>query len=385
MAKYPDIKADLQNLGGNFFSKEGDSNCMPQKIFGFHIGDVWRSVFSREVCMDFYANDKKLSNNYLPPEGDDLLREEIAKYVTRKTKILTTKHNILVSSGGTGAVANACGTVIDPGDEVLILSPHWPLIPGIVRTFCGIPIYVDFLLSLDSLSSIINLLEQKCTNKTTALYLNFPNNPTGKVLPRSWLVEIYRWASQKNLWVISDEAYNEFVYTGEHTYGWSLNQDRTFSAFSFSKSFGLAGFRCGFLVGPEKYIHDAKKINTHTAYGISSFSQFLMLSILQNTDESWLNETRKFYHQSALLTAEVLNLPLPDAGIYQFWNINSSNSNVGINSILKQCEKAGVRLAPGTIFGEYPDYVRLCFTTTQDILPGLITLSSVMDNQNRIL
>jgi N-succinyldiaminopimelate aminotransferase len=125
---------------------------------------------------------------------------------------------VLVSAGATGGLGAALGAILTPGDEVMILAPFWPLIAGIVRTFRGQPVAVPVLGEGFGVDEFVAQLDAFRTNRTVAVYLNTPNNPTGESLPKSWMEALAHWARTHGLWILADEVYDLYVYEGQHTY-----------------------------------------------------------------------------------------------------------------------------------------------------------------------
>ena len=117
--------------------------------------------------------------------------------------------DIFITSGVSGGLTLAFIALVEPGDEVLVLAPCWPLITGIVHCYRGVPVVVPFIGEVDSPESSVETVRRHRTPRTVALYINTPNNPTGKVIPRPWLGALVEWASAEDLWVISDEVYDK--------------------------------------------------------------------------------------------------------------------------------------------------------------------------------
>ena len=120
-------------------------------------------------------------------------------------------------------------------------------------------------------------LDQACTDHTKALYINTPNNPTGEVLNAEWVEALVEWARSRSLWVISDEVYDLFNYQGQHCYARPLDPERVISAFSMSKAFGMAGYRCGILQGPSEVLDATERALTHALYSAATPGQLAAL------------------------------------------------------------------------------------------------------------
>src|SRR5438270_5150730 len=168
------------------------------------------------------------------------LLDAIVERVRERTGVPTERDNVLVATGATGALGAVAGAILSPGDEVLLLAPHWPLITGIIQSFHGVPVDVPFFGAADSPETAVDLARERLTDRTVALYLNTPSNPAGRLIPRPWIEALVEWAAGEELWVIADEVYEDYVYAGEHTYTRPLAPERTFAAHSFSKAYGMA-------------------------------------------------------------------------------------------------------------------------------------------------
>ena len=115
--------------------------------------------------------------------------------------------------------------------------------------------------------------EARRTERTAALYLSTPNNPSGRILPRAWVEALVEWARRHDLWIWTDEVYEAFLYKGEHVRALPLAPERTFLAQTFSKCYGMTGNRCGYVVGPKAVMAELRKVSTHTFYSTPTASQ----------------------------------------------------------------------------------------------------------------
>ena len=184
---------------------------------------------------------------------------------------------VLVGAGATHAIFCGLRAILDAGDEVLVAAPYWPLSVGVVRAAGGVPVEVPLTSRLyeDPGASAAALVESAITPRTRALYLISPNNPDGYVYDAAQLRDIAALAVARDLWVLSDEVYADYVYDGVHA---SIARmpgmgERTLSAYSVSKSHALAGARVGFLVAPERVVALARRVATHTVFHVPVASQ----------------------------------------------------------------------------------------------------------------
>jgi aspartate/methionine/tyrosine aminotransferase len=304
-----------------------------------------------------------------------------------------TAANVLVGCGATHALFCGARAVLDPGDEVLVASPYWPLSVGVLRSAGAVPVEVPLTTRLyaDPSLDAATVFEQALTPRTRALYLITPNNPDGKVLSAAHLAAIARLAIARDLWVIADEVYADYVYDGAHVSIASLDgmAERTLSAYSLSKSHSLAGARIGFLVGPERVIGLARRISTHTVFNVPVASQRVALAALRAPSE-WVDSARARYREARDVTMHGLpagvRATAPDGGSYVFVDFSpvlraSETPDRGLKSLLGRAIDHGVALAPGDGFGEaFGSWARLCFTAVPlgRLKEGLARLEEAM-------
>jgi aspartate/methionine/tyrosine aminotransferase len=169
-------------------------------------------------------------------------------------------------------------------------------------------------------------------------------------------------ARREGLWLISDEVYEDYVYRGEHVSIARFAPERTLTAFSFSKAYGMAGHRTGYLVGPAAAVTQALKVSTHTFYAAPTAGQLAGLRALRG-GAAWVESARASYREVGERVAELLGVPPPEGGTFLFLDVSQRLDSRGIWGFLEDCLDDGVALAPGPSCGEaYTGWVRLCFT-----------------------
>ncbi|NBB92362.1 MAG: aminotransferase class I/II-fold pyridoxal phosphate-dependent enzyme, partial [Gammaproteobacteria bacterium] len=145
----------------------------------------------------------------------------------RRTGVATERGQVVVTGGATAGFAALVGSLVSPGEEVLLVAPYWPLIAGSVRAFGATPVDVPIMTDAESAEEAVARLEQHRSDKTVAVYWNTPHNPTGRLLPREWLEAMSQWATKHDLWIFSDDVYEDYVYEGEHAYTRSISPDNS--------------------------------------------------------------------------------------------------------------------------------------------------------------
>lgn len=350
------------------------------ETFPFHVGDTWMEPPAGSRMEDLRVADHPGMHRYAAPQGIPALLDAVVERVRARSGAPTERENVLMATGATGGLGAVAGAILRPGDEVLLLAPHWPLITGIVQSFHGVAVDVPFFGLADSPESAVEAVSKALTGKSVALYLNTPSNPTGQVVPRSWIEALVAWAERENLWIISDEVYEDYVFAGEHVYTRPLAPDRTFAAHSFSKAYGMAGNRCGYIVGPAVAMRELRKIGMHSYYSTPTASQIAALQVLGEAGDSWIANARAKYQETGNRMADRLGLERPGGSTFLFLDVADQLGERGLEGWLERCVDHGLFLAPGPSFGPYPTHVRLCFTASPpDVVErGVEVLASIL-------
>ncbi|MDH3402155.1 MAG: pyridoxal phosphate-dependent aminotransferase [Acidobacteriota bacterium] len=380
MPRFPEVGAAVRSMPGSVYSALARRLAsFDGRVFPLHVGDTWMDPAVGCRMEDLRAADYPGLHRYAEVQGRRDLLEKLAGVVSRRTGLATASEDILVAAGATGALGAVAGAIVSPGDEVLLLAPYWPLIAGIVRSFGGTPVAVPFLGRVDSPETALEAVEPLRGERTIALYVNTPNNPTGRLLPASWLAALAEWCRRHDLWLISDEVYEDYVYGAEHAYTRPLAPERTFSAYSFSKAYGMAGNRCGYVVGPAAVMGELRKVSTHTFYSTPTAAQVAALRALELAGD-WLAAARRKYAELGTKAAERLGVKPPDGSTFLFLDVAEQLDERGLEGFLEDCADRGLFLAPGPSFGPYPTHVRICFTAAEpevvdagvEVLAGLL-------------
>ena len=274
-----------------------------------HIGDTWMEPARGCRMQDLTVEDHPGMHRYSPVPGYPQLRDRIAEVHGQRTGVETERGQVVVTGGATAGLAAVVGALVSPGEEVLLVAPYWPLIAGSVRAFGATPVDVPMMTEVETAEEAVARLEQNRTDKTVAVYWNTPHNPTGRLLPREWLEAMSAWAREHDLWIFSDDVYEDYVYEGRHTYTRALSPDNTISVHSFSKAYGMAGNRCGYLAGPDEAMDAIKRIMTNINYSACSASQLAALNALNGAADEWVANAREKYARLGQEAAQALNLP----------------------------------------------------------------------------
>ena len=226
--------------------------------------------------------------HYVQTTGLPSLRELIAAKLRNTNGIpISDVDDVLVTNGGIHGLYILCLSLLDPGDEVLLPDPAWPPAAGNILAARGVP--VGYRLHESSgWQPDLDEIEAAITPKTRVLYINSPSNPTGGVLTRAYLERLAAIAVKHDLWVISDEAYEDVVFEGEHISIASLPgmYERTIPVYTFSKTYAVTGLRLGYIAIRDAAIRDrAKKILFYTASNVSSVVQYGGIGALEGPQD----------------------------------------------------------------------------------------------------
>ncbi len=332
------------------------------EIFPLHVGDTWMEPCAGARMEDLSVGAHPGMHRYTDTQGHPALIDALAQKLRERNGIAAERGSILVTAGATGALAPAIGMLSEPGEEVLILAPFWPLIRGIVQSARARPVEVPFFDRVGTAAEAVAAVRARTTSRTVALYVSSPSNPTAHVLPADWLEALADFARREDLWLLSDEVYEDYVYRGEHVSPARFAPERTLSVFSFSKAYGMAGNRVGYLAGPPAAIAAARKVSTHSFYHPPTAGQLAALRALEQ-GATWIEEAREAYRRAGDDAAARLGLGPPAGGTFLFLDVAPFLDARGLWGFLEDCLDDGVLLAPGASCGEdYPTWVRLCFS-----------------------
>ncbi|RLJ07080.1 MAG: pyridoxal phosphate-dependent aminotransferase [Candidatus Aenigmatarchaeota archaeon] len=328
---------------------------------------------------------KKGETRYSPPEGREELREAISRKLKKENGIDVGPEQVVVTAGSTEAILLALMVLIDPGEGVLIPDPSFLTYRPTVELISGMPLLVPLSFDRDWQFDVDEAKKAILPEKTNAIIINTPNNPTGTVYSRKTLEEIADFANEYDLIIISDEAYEKFVYGDfRHISPASLNgmEDRVITLHSCSKTLAMPGLRVGWASGPEKLIKAMVKIHLFSSLSASTPVQLAVAECLEDNSfiQGWVREYGK-RRQMVMewLDKEGLEYRKPGGAFYLFPRI----SRFGLSSFdfAKQAlEKARVAVVPGTEFGKRGEgFIRISYATSPELIEkGLERLSGFL-------
>ncbi len=304
---------------------------------------------------------------YTAPVGILDVRKAVCEKLERENGLHYAPEQIIMTSGAKHAVFNALAALINPGDEVIIPAPYWVTYPELVKWLGGTPVFVqgsreqDFKITADQLRAA-------CTEKTKAILINNPCNPTGSVYSRQELESLAKVIVEKDLYCISDEVYEYFVYNGSFVSAASLDgmPERTIVINGFSKSYCMTGWRIGYDAAPAPIAKIIGKIQGQAVHHPSNVAQYAALGALQMGNASAIAMREVFQKRRDYMvrrTSEILTVPakVPDGAFYLFAPVQEfygkkTPAGKTISNSVELCqyllESEGLAIVPGAAFGD---------------------------------
>jgi len=324
---------------------------------------------------------KEGKTGYTAASGLKELKDAICYKLKRDNNLSYSAENIIISDGAKHSLFNALSSILNPGDEVIIPVPYWVSYPELVKLADGIPVEVntpeenDFKYDMDMLNNAL-------TNKTKALILNSPSNPTGTIYSKDELEQISKWAIKNNIFIISDEIYEKLVYdNSSHISIAQLNEDikkQTIVINGMSKAYAMTGWRIGYAAAHKDIIKLMSNLQSHSTSNPPSMSQYASIEALRG-DETAINEMKKHFTERRNYMVEKINsikylsCKSPKGAFYVMANISQLkgktikgkkiDSSIQLANML--LDEAHVAVVPGLAFGN-DDYIRLSYATSLD-------------------
>lgn len=372
MPRHPAPADSTRTLQGSVFQalsrrlKEHEGPLYP-----LHVGDTWREPPETAQAQSLLTAEHPRLYAYALPQGEATLLESISRHLRRVADAGLLVEPPQVCSGATVGLSLTAQALLDPGDEVLLPSPFWPLIRGVIASRGAIPVELPSWTRLDEADFDLEAaLEAAVTERTAALYLNTPHNPTGRILTDDQLAAVGRFAARHELWVIADQVYEDLWYGEAPPPPPWTREDlaaRTVAVHSLSKSHGLAGARVGWIHGPGDAMRAIRGVQTYQVYCAARPMQVAAARALE-FGADWLLEAKAGYERAGRLAAAALGLPAPRGGNFLFFDASPwLDGGEDALPFLERCLDEGVVLTPGASCGrDYRSWVRLCFTSVPE-------------------
>lgn len=368
MARYPAPSPTTATLSDAVYSSlAAKARTNAGKVYALQVGDTWLEPPECARAEAQRTADHPRLHAYAPVQGEPALLDAIQARLLARDGERVERDDVQVMLGATAGLAVVLDTLLDPGDEVIVLAPYWPLIRGMVASRGAVPVEVPFFDRLGSPGFDPEAaLGRAVTPRTAAIYVNTPNNPTGRVLPPEVVSAVARLARMHGLWVVSDDVYEDLCYVERRPPLWTLPglRERTVATHSFSKAYALAGARVGFTHGPPGIMRAIRGVQTFKTYCAPRPFQHAAARALAEAD-GWLARARATYAEAGRRAAAALGLPAPEAGSFLFFDAAPFfRPGEALAGFLERClDEGGILLTPGAAAGAaYGTFVRLCTT-----------------------
>ncbi len=322
---------------------------------------------------------------YTPTPGLPELREAIAAKTLRDSGYEVAPEQVVVTNGGKQAVYSTFQVLLNDGDEVIIPTPYWTSYPEAVKLAGGVPVTV-FAGADRGFEPDLEALEAARTERTKAIIVNSPNNPTGAVWSPETVRSIAKWAIEHHIWIISDEIYEHLNYDDAKTtyIGAAVPEcrDQLIVLNGVAKTYAMPGWRVGWLIAPRPVAKAAAKLQGHMTSNVANVSQRAAIAAVSGTLDvvHMMREgfdARRKAIVAALNAIDGVNCPTPTGAFYAFADVSALlNRPLGPNGTVSSSsselaaallDEAHVAAVPGEAFGA-PGYLRFSYALADDQL-----------------
>jgi len=310
---------------------------------------------------------------YGSPKGITELRKALASEST-----YVSEENIMICPGARFGVYLAITTLLNPGDEIIVIEPAWPaykdcaLNAGVKVRTIKTTLETEWEPSIDQINNAIN-------ENTKMIILNYPNNPTGKILSDELLDSIIQTAKEHDLYVLSDEIYEKY-YNDRHYWAkqvWIYDYEKIIVTKSFSKSHAMTGYRIGWVIAEPSIIEKMSKLQTLSLTNVSEPIQYVALKAL---DVDTFENERKIKSRLEVLVKSAKDIGLefiePDGAMYLF--AKTKYKNFDATKFSEKLLEHGVAIAPGEGFGDYKEFFRITAIDETRLKEGMTILDTVL-------
>ena len=319
----------------------------------------------KQACVDALFQNK---THYGPNTGIKELREKVSEFEKRKNNLDYTPDEVMITNGSTEALTCALFTILNPGDEVIIPTPAFLLYEMIITYTGAKAVYMD--MSANDFQISKKMLDEYITDKTKAIILTSPNNPSGTIFNTDTLENVRSAVKDRDIFVICDECYNQLVFTDEKPKSFcnfSDMRDRIIVCQSFSKPYAMTGWRLGYMMAPEYIIKHAMKAHQFMTVSAGTFVQYAGIAALDFDPSQFVAVYKKrrdyVYDRLVKMGFDVIK---PDATFYIFPSVRK----FGLDSYefcKRLLEEQSVVIIPGVAFGSEGN-VRISFCVDDDVL-----------------
>lgn len=342
------------------------------------------------ICEAAVAAIKEGFTKYTPASGMNELKQAVADKFERFNHIHYEPEQIVISNGGKHSLTNIFEAILNPGDEVIIPAPFWLSYPEIVKLSDGIPVFVQCTRE-QNYKILPEQLRAACTEKTKAVILNSPNNPTGMVYTKQELLALAEVIVEKDIYVVSDEIYENLIYEGDKPVSIaSLGEEiykRTITCNGVAKSYSMTGWRIGYTGSSKEIAKLMGSIQSHQTSNPNSIAQKATIEALNGPQETVEMMRQEFDRRRVYMCNRIESIPListvvPHGAFYVFVDMSRLLGKSYKKEILSGAEQIAeiliedynVAVIPCADFG-FADHVRLSYA---------ISLESIQKGLDRI-
>jgi aspartate aminotransferase len=359
-----------------------------EDVIGFGAGEPDFPTPPHIVAAAVAACSDPRNHRYTPAAGLPELRAAVAAKTARDSGFGVSPSQVLITNGGKQAVEQTFATLLDPGDEVLLLAPYWTTYPEVIRLAGGVPVVVPTTWE-EGFKVPVDRLEAARTARTKVLLFVSPSNPTGAVYPSSEVEAIGRWAVDHGIWVVTDEIYEHLVYGGARFESMPVLvpelADTCVVINGVAKTYAMTGWRVGWMIGPPDVIGAAANLQSHATSNVCNVAQRAALAAVSGDLED-VAEMRSVYDRRRQTIVAMLNdipgvrCPEPHGAFYAFPSVEGllgrplggQTASTSLELATLVLDRAQVAFVPGEAFGA-PGYARFSYALGDQALTEGIT------------
>ncbi len=304
---------------------------------------------------------------YVSNAGIPELREALAEKIRARNGYHVSPNDIVVSNGGVEGIFAALSALLDPGDGILLPDPGWPNF-AMMATMLRARILPYPLVPENGFLPEIADLERFCDAGTKAVLLNSPSNPLGAVIDRDRMREIGAFAASRNLWIVSDECYDETVFDERFVSAAAVaDPERTIAIYTFSKTYAMTGWRVGYVAAPPRAVAQIAKLQEPLISCVNAPAQYAALAALTGPQDvvAHMNAAYRERRDEVCRRLTAARVPaLPPSGAFYVWADVRASGLSSRDFAFTLLRERGVAVAPGTAFGPGGEgFVRISLAT----------------------
>jgi len=348
--------------------------------------EVGQPDFPTPAAVVAAAHDAAVAGHtgYTPTAGIPALRSALADKIRARNGFSVDPEQIVLGNGGAQAISASLSALTEPGDGILLPDPAWPNFV-MMAALLGLEAAHYPLTAAGGYVPEIGDLERLVTPRTRVLLLNSPSNPLGSVIDRQRMTQLLEFAARHDLWVLSDECYDEITFDGTAVSPAALDPDgRVVTVFSFSKTYAMTGWRLGYAVAPPEVAEVLAKAQEPLISCINTPTQYAGLAALASPPEVVAGMVGAYRQRRDTVVGLLDELGLPafrPAGAFYAW-VDVSSARLGVRDVaLRLLAEESVAVAPGTAFGRGGEgFVRLSLAASEETLAeGSVRLARLVE------